>query len=129
MRRSGHPKKPDSRLPPWTWGPILGGGILAYLGVGALLLGNRFGPDFDSLWLSSQDVTRSQAEAFAPYVLLLVPAILGAIWTRDTVRLIFQGLRRGDPPTVIAKDVALFALSAVVLILVALTTSSRPHDH
>jgi hypothetical protein len=61
----------------------------------------------------------------APLVLLLVPAVLAGIWTRDTLRVVFTGLRRGDPPLIIAKDVAVYAISFVILIIVGLTSSSK----
>lgn len=129
VRRSGRrPPKPDSRLPSWTSAVILAGGVLTYLGVGKLLLGNRLGADFESVFLTSGGFANNGVETIAPFVLLLIPAVLGALWTRATCRLIFRGLRRGDPPEAIAKEVALFALSSVVLILVALFTSSRPQD-
>jgi len=121
VNRSGQ-KKPDSRLPRWTWFVIVIGGVLAYVGVGILLEGPRFAGNLDNLW---QRPEGADPETVAPYVLLIIPAVLGAIWTRDTFRVIFKGLRRGDAPATIAKDVALFALSFVVLILVALFSSSR----
>ena len=128
-RESGMPRKADSRLPRWTWGPIALGGVLAYFGIGMLLQGRRFWPDVESLWQDPRAFASGGAEVMAPFLLLFVPAVLGGLWTRDTLRVVFTGLRRGDPPLVIAKDVALYALSFVILILVGLTTSSRPERY
>ncbi len=129
VRRSGRrPQKPDSRLPRWTWLVIVTGGVATYLVVGALLLGNRFGADFERVFLASDGFANSGVDTIAPFVLLLIPAVLGALWTRETLRVIFRGVRHGDPPAAIAKDVALFAVSSFVLLLVGLFTSSRPHD-
>jgi hypothetical protein len=129
VRRSGRrPPKPDSRLPRWTVALILAGGVLTYLGVGSLLLGNRFGSDFESLFLVSGGFAQGSVETIAPFVLLLIPAVLGALWTRETCRVIFRGIRRGDPAPTIAKEVALFALSSLVLVLAGLYSSSRPTD-
>jgi hypothetical protein len=124
-RESGQPRKPDSRLPRWTWGLIVAGGALGYLGVGMLLEGRRFWPKLDGLWQDPGGFAGGGAEVLAPLVLLLVPAVLAGIWTRDTLRVVFTGLRRGDPPLIIAKDVAVYAISFVILILLGLTTSSK----
>jgi hypothetical protein len=114
-----------TRLPPWTWVPILLGGVLTYTGVGVLLLGSRFRADAESLIENPAAFASGGAEVIAPFVLLLIPAVLGAIWTRETFGIIFTGLRRKDPPETIAKAVALFALSAVFLVLVGLFSSSK----
>lgn len=128
MSRSVGRQKRDSRLPRWTWAAIFTAGVLAYVGVGTLLLGPGFRAGIEDLWRSPGAFASSGAETVAPFVLLLIPAILGVIWTRDTFRVVLRGLHRGDPPMTIAKEVALFALSFVVLMLVGLFTSSRPRD-
>lgn len=128
MSRPGRTPEPDSRLPPWAWIAILAGAVAAYLGTGQFLLGVRFWPDLASLAQDPIAFFRGPAESVAPFVLLLVPGVLGGVWTRDTLRVAFTGMRRGDAPLVIAKDVALFALSFAVLILVGLTSSAtRSH--
>jgi hypothetical protein len=112
-------------LPRWTWLPILVGGVLTYAGVGVFLLGPRFHADVESFTENPSAFTSGGAEAVAPFVLLLIPAVLGAIWTRETIRVISTGLARKDPPEKIAKDVAAFALSCLVLVLVGLFSSSK----
>lgn len=126
MSRRDGTKKHDSRLPRWTWALILAGGVLAYVGTGTLLQGARFEADLDNMWQRPEGIS---AEIVAPYVLLVIPAVLGALWTREAVRIVFQGMAREDPPAKIAKDIALYALSYLVLILVALTSRSRPTDY
>jgi hypothetical protein len=124
-RRSG-PKKRDSRLPRWTWALIVAGGVLAYVGTGTLLQGARFEADLDNMWQRPEGIS---PEIVAPYVLLVIPAVLGALWTREALRMVFQGIAREDPPAKIAKDIALYALSYVVLILAALTSRGRSTDY
>jgi hypothetical protein len=114
-----------TRLPRWTWVPIVLGGVLTYMGVGVLLLGSRFRADLENFWENPAAYASGGAEAIGPFVLLLIPAVLGAIWTRETLGVIFTGLRRKDPPKKIAKDVAAFALSCLVLVLVGLFSSSK----
>lgn len=128
MNRSGR-RKPDSRLPRWTWAVVVAGGILAYVCVGVLLEGPRFWAGIERFWASPAAFVTDDTETRSPYVLLLVPAVLGGFWTRENLGVVFRGLRRGDDPVTIAKDVALYALSFVVLILVGLTTSSKAIHH
>ena len=42
-------KKPDSRLPRWTWAVTVVGGILSYVVVGQLLEGQRFWANLERL--------------------------------------------------------------------------------
>ncbi len=104
---------------------VLAGGVLSYACVGSLLLGNHFGGGLEDLWRDPVAFLHSGTETVAPYVLLLIVAILGAIFTREGVRVVFRGRLRGDPPATIVKDLALYLLSTLVLILVGLFTSSR----
>ena len=127
-RSADRQRKRDSRLPRWTWGVIAAGGVLSYVGVGSLLLGNRF-YEIEGLWRDPAAFVRSGTETVVPYVLLLIPAVLGAIAAREALRVIFRGRLRGDPPATIVKDVALYLLGIVFLILVALYTSPVPRRH
>lgn len=124
MPRSEHrQKKPDTRLPAWTQLVIVAGGIAAYVGVGMFLLGNRF-REIEGLWVDARVFFHQGSEVVAPYVLLLIPAVLGAFFTRDALRVIFRGLRKGDDPLIIAKDVGVYLLGSVVLVLLALFSRS-----
>jgi hypothetical protein len=121
--------KGDSRLPGWTRVAVLAGGLLAYVGVGVLLMAPHFRGDLDTFWHEPGAFTSAGIEHVAPYVLLLVPAVLGGIWTRDSLRVVFQGMARGDSPITIARDVALYALSFIVLILAGLFANSKAQDY
>jgi uncharacterized protein YdhG (YjbR/CyaY superfamily) len=59
------PKKPDSRLPRWTWAVIVAAGVVAYVAVGELLQGNRFQADLENLWRSPSDFFNNGAETVA----------------------------------------------------------------
>jgi uncharacterized membrane protein len=118
--RKGGTRKPDSRLPRWTYVTILAGGVVAYVAVGTLLLGHAFGEGLAQLFTEPAAFARGGAEAVAPFVLLLVPAVLGGIFTRDALRIVVRGLRRGDATHVVAKELAIFILSFLVLVVVGL---------
>ena len=112
-------------MSPWLWIVIVKGGLVTYAGVGSFLLGPRFQGGLELLWQDPAAFLAGGAEEVAPFVLLLIPAVLGAIWTRETLRLVLRGVHKGDSPATIAKDVVGFILSVVVLIVVALLSSSR----
>jgi hypothetical protein len=104
---------------------IVKGGLVTYAGVGSFLLGPRFQGGLETFWQDPAAFLAGGAEVVAPFVLLLIPAVLGAIWTRETLRLVLRGIHKGDSPATIAKEVVGFILSVVVLIVVALFSSGR----
>jgi hypothetical protein len=104
---------------------IAAGAVLAYVGLGMLLQGQRFLPDLETLFRAPQVLTSGGVETVGPFVLLLLPAFWAGVWTRDALRLIFKGLRAGDPPLTILKDVAVYAIGCVILIVLAFTSSSK----
>jgi hypothetical protein len=125
---AAEPPRPDSRLPGWAPVLIVAGGILAYVGVGKFLLGPRF-QEIEGLWQDPRAFLNSGGETVFPYVLLFIPAVLGAVFTRDALRVIFRGLRQGDAPLTIAKDVVLYLLGMAFLVLVGLFSSGKKSYH
>lgn len=110
------------RLPAWTWVVIVLGGIFGYWAVGQLLLGVRFDADLDTLLHTPGALAAADAETLAPFVLLVIPSVLIALWTRENLRIVLRGLRRGDDPLAIAKELALYGLSVGLLVLAAFFT-------
>lgn len=96
---------------------ILAGGVLTFYAVGSLLIGSLFVLDLPRLIPNPQTFFTgySGAELMAPFVLLLVSAVLGALGTRAIPRTLFVGLRNGDAPTSIAKALTLHLLVALAL--------------
>jgi mannitol-specific phosphotransferase system IIBC component len=120
MQRHSQP-----RLPLWSFIAIAAGGVITYCGVGILLIGFRFWSDLQSLLGDPVAFVAGDPELLAPFVLLLVPAILGAIATRALLRIVIGGLRDGDSPGIIAKAIAIFLASALLLVIAALFTSQN----
>ncbi len=81
---------------------ILAGGVLTYYAVGLLLIWSPFVPDLQRLIADPQAFVSgySGAEVMAPFVLLLVPAVLGALGTRAMLRTLFAGLWKWRPARV-----------------------------
>lgn len=107
-------------------GVIVAGGAITYLSVGAILEGARFERDLISFLSNPSGYTAGDPAMAAPFVLILIPAVLGALGTREMLRIVFLGLRKGDPPLAIVKAVALYLAGTLVLVLVALFTTNRP---
>jgi hypothetical protein len=123
--------RPDDdppRLPRWTLAVIVLGGVLTYVAVGVLLQGVRFVPDLQRLLEDPGAFVQGGPEAVAPFVLLFIPAVLGALGTRGMLRVLVAGLRRGDPPATIAKALAMYLGSLLVLVVVAWSSSGRTPD-
>jgi mannitol-specific phosphotransferase system IIBC component len=120
MQRHSHP-----RLPLWSFIVIAAGGVLTYCGAGILLVGFRFWPDLQSLFGDPVAFVGGDSELLAPFVLLLVPAVLGAIATRALLCIVIRGIRDGDSSGTIAKAIAIFLASALLLVIAALFTSQN----
>lgn len=118
-------ERPHPHLPIWSYFVIAAGGALTYLGVGILLLGFRFIADLNSLLGDAQAFVGADPELMAPFVLLLIPAVLGAVATRALLRIVIGGLRHGDSTGMIAKAIGAFLVSALLLVVVAFFTSGR----
>ncbi|NRF72110.1 hypothetical protein HLB44_34515 [Aquincola sp. S2] len=115
-----------ARLPWWTLVATAAGGVLTYCGVGILLIGFRFLPDLMSL---AEDpapfFAGNDPEVLAPFVLLLIPGVLGAIGTRHMLRMAIEGVRSGESSKMIARAIGAFLFSALLLVIAALFTSGR----
>ena len=113
---------PHLRLPRWSPIVIAAGCCLAYIGAGELLIGMRFLHDLPGFLQDPQAFTAGDPEMYAPFVLLLIPAVFGGIATRSLLRIVLGGIRDGESMPVIAKAVIGFLLSALLLVIAALFT-------
>ena len=113
------------QLRSWMHGVIAAGGLLTYYVAGLLLLGAGFIADLQSLLADPAAIAGADAEQMAPYVLLVIPAVLGAITTRALLRIVIGGLARGEPLGMIAKAVGVFLASLVVLVVVAFLSDAQ----
>ena len=120
MQRQSHP-----RLPLWSYIAIAAGGVFTYLGVGILLTGLRFWPDLQSFLRDPAGFMAGDPELMAPFVLLLIPAVLGAFGTRALLRIVIGGVRDGDSMGTIAKAIGIFLVSALLLLIAVLFTSQN----
>jgi hypothetical protein len=118
--RSSNRSRKHARLPPWTWPVCVAGGIVTYFVAGNLLQGERFISDlWELLFDYTESVVSSDAERIAPYVLLFIPAVLGALGTREMLRIVFDGIRDGHSPASICKNIALYLGSLLMLLIAA----------
>ncbi len=104
---------------------MLGGGVATYFAVGQLLLGSVFIPDLQALLRDPKTFTSGifGAEPVAPYLLLLIPGVLGALGARAMLRIVFAGVRRGDSHASIVKALAWYLAGIFWLFLIAMFTS------
>ncbi len=117
--------QPD-RLPGWTWLLVVLGGVMSYVGVAVLLHGHRLHADLASVEADAASWFAASPENWAPYLLMLIPAVIGGVWTREALQTIAAGRRRGDPPLRILRDLGLYLLSNLALLIAALLSDSTP---
>jgi hypothetical protein len=111
--------------PAWAVLLVFLGGVVTYIAAGILLEGFRFLPDLASFLEHPEKYLGGDPERAAPFVLLLIPAVLGGLGTMTMIRMVVVGRRRGQPLSAIAKGIAGFLASSALLVLVALFTSGK----
>ena len=112
------------RLPLWGQLAVIGGAVLTYFVVGTFLHSPMFRVDLERLATDPGAWTDASAETIAPFVLLLIPAILGGIGTRAVLRRILAGIHAGEPIESIAKAVGGQLVGGVLLVAAALWTDT-----
>lgn len=113
------------RIPPWSWLLVLAGGAITYVGVGVLLEGGRFVHMLEDFLESPERYTAGNPEMYAPFVLLFIPAVLGALATRTMIRIVVAGVREGKAPGDITKSLGIYLAGSLVLVVLALFSSSK----
>lgn len=108
-----------ARLPRWAWLICLVGGATAYWAVGSFLLGQLFLPKLQDLFEDPGAFNTDNVQEVAPFVLLFIPAILGWLGTREMLRIVFDGRRDGHEPALILKNLGLYLLSTLALLVAA----------
>jgi len=114
-----------ARLPRWAWLICLLGGAAAYWAVGSFLEGERFLPKLQDLFEDPGAFNADNMEEVAPFVLLFIPAVLGGFGTREMLRILFDGRRDGHEPALILKNLGLYLLSTLALLVAAFFSSSK----
>jgi len=114
-----------ARLPRWAWLVCVFGGAVTYWAVGSFLEGERFVPKLQDLFDDPGAFNTDNMEEVAPFVLLLIPAILGGFGTREMLRIVFDGRRDGHEPALIAKNLGLYLLSTLALLVAAFFSSGK----
>lgn len=102
---------------------------MSYSGVALLLHGHRLYADLASVEADAAAWFAASPENWAPYLLMLIPAVIGGVWTREALQTVFAGRRRGDPPLRILRDLTLYVLSNLALLIAALLSDSTPRSH
>lgn len=113
------------RIPAWSWLLVLAGGAITYVGVGVLLEGARFVHMLEDFLESPERYTAGNPEMYAPFVLLFIPAVLGALGTRTMIRIVVAGVREGKTPGDIVKRLAWYLAGSLVLVVLAMYSSSK----
>ncbi len=113
------------QLPIWSPIAIVAGGVLTYCGVGVLLVGIRFVADLQRAFGDPTAFVHGDPESIAPFVLLLIPAVLGSLATRELLRIVVGGHRDGSSPQLIARAIAAFLVSVLILLVAAFFSSGR----
>ncbi len=55
--------------------------------------------------------------------------MIGGVWTREALQTVAAGHQRGDPPLRILRDLGLYLLSNLALLIGALLSDSTPRPH
>lgn len=112
-------------FPAWGYPLIASGGLITYLVAGEVLHSPDFLRELPIFLTSPGTLAEAGPERIAPFILLLIPAVLGGLGTRAILLRVLDGMARRESVVSIALAVGSLLLAGIVYVLLALFSSSR----